>query len=266
MGKVNIALRPIHYACVSGGKDSLFMLNLILHNLDKYPLEMVVHYQLEIDWDWAEKVVDYMESECNKYGIKFVRVKPRNTWEQLRDKYGMPTRVARWCNSKYKLDCAAQIKEWIKNQNCRPLAYIGFCADENKRFKYDIGNWEHQDVCYPLAEEGITEDVILEWARTVPIFNGWYKIFDRQGCMLCPMIKRIELAYMLKYYPESYDRYMNEVRRWERERKQTAEYWGDTDSVKMDSLIRTKWLKILDEKENYRQITIDEWLGKETEA
>lgn len=261
MGKVNIALRPIHYACVSGGKDSLFMLNLILHNLDKYPLEMVVHYQLEIDWDWAEKVVDYMESECNKYGIKFVRIKPRNTWKELYDKYSMPTQLCRWCNSKYKLDAASQVKQWIKSQNCRPLAYIGFCSDEQNRFKYDIGNWEFQDVCYPLAEEGITEDVILEWARTVPIFNGWYKIFDRQGCMLCPMITRLELAYMFKYYPEKYAEYMGYIHEWER---QYNCKWGRTQSADdIDKLIRTKWLNILEEKENYRQITIDEWLGKD---
>ena len=28
--KYDLKLRPIHYACVSGGKDSLYMLGLIL--------------------------------------------------------------------------------------------------------------------------------------------------------------------------------------------------------------------------------------------
>lgn len=32
-----IALRPSYWASVSGGKDSLYMLNYIMHNLDKYP-------------------------------------------------------------------------------------------------------------------------------------------------------------------------------------------------------------------------------------
>ena len=39
--------------------------------------------------------------------------------------------------------------------------YIGLCADEQRRFKYDIGKWHSQDVCYPLAEEGISEHQIL---------------------------------------------------------------------------------------------------------
>lgn len=33
-----IALRPSYWASVSGGKDSLYMPNFILHNLDRYPL------------------------------------------------------------------------------------------------------------------------------------------------------------------------------------------------------------------------------------
>lgn len=60
----NIALRPSYWACVSGGKDSLYMLKLILSNLDKYPLSGVVHFELEIDYPFITDVVDYMESEC----------------------------------------------------------------------------------------------------------------------------------------------------------------------------------------------------------
>lgn len=71
-----IALRPSYWASVSGGKDSLYMLNLILHNLDKYPLDGVVHFELEIDYPFIHNVIDYMESECKKHGIKFVRLKP----------------------------------------------------------------------------------------------------------------------------------------------------------------------------------------------
>ena len=61
--KYDINLRAIHYASVSGGKDSFFMLNLILNNLDKYPLDMVVNFDLEIDWDFSKNVV------LNIYGV-----------------------------------------------------------------------------------------------------------------------------------------------------------------------------------------------------
>lgn len=82
--KNEIVLKPSHWASVSGGKDSLYMLNLILHNLDKYPLDGVVHFELEIDFPFIKNVIDYMEDECKKYGITFIRIKPRTTWKEVK--------------------------------------------------------------------------------------------------------------------------------------------------------------------------------------
>ena len=61
--KNEIVLKPSHWASVSGGKDSLYMLLYILLNLDKYPLDGVVHFELEIDFPFIKNVIDYMESE-----------------------------------------------------------------------------------------------------------------------------------------------------------------------------------------------------------
>lgn len=74
-----IALRPSYWASVSGGKDSLYMLNLILHNLDEYPLNGVCHFELEIDYPFIHDVIDYMEDECKRFGIPFMRFKPRKS-------------------------------------------------------------------------------------------------------------------------------------------------------------------------------------------
>lgn len=252
MKKYDLKLRPIHYATVSGGKDSLYMLNLILNNPDKYPLDMVVHYDLEIDWKWTKGVIDFMEERCKRAGLKFVRIKPRKTWMELYNKYGMPTCKARWCNSKYKLDAMKQLNEWIKSQNCRPIGYIGLCADETKRFKYEIGsNWSVQDVCYPLAEEGITEDLVLAWARNNPIFSDWYKYFKRQGCMFCPMIKRKELAYMCKYEHDSYEKYFEYVSAYEQ--KYNTTFWHKP-CEEIRKVIEGKWLPILEYEENQNNI------------
>lgn len=129
-----IVLRPSYWASVSGGKDSLYMLNLILHNLDRYPLGGVVHYELEIDYPFIKNVIDYMEAECSRHGIRFVRIKPRKTWDELYKKYGFPTRKARWCNDKYKLDAGKQLEAWMKSLGYYVVTYIGYCADEEKRF------------------------------------------------------------------------------------------------------------------------------------
>lgn len=255
--KYDVNLRPIHYASVSGGKDSFYMLNLILQNPEKYPLDMVVHFELEIDWIWAKEVIDFMEQRCVAVGIKFVRIKPRKTFQELYEKYDIPTRNARWCNSDYKLDCKKQLNEWILQQNCRPLAYIGFCADETKRFKYELGEWENQECCYPLAEEGITEDVILEWAKTQPIFKGWYKHFKRQGCMICPQLSRKEMAYLSLHYPDVWNKWIEMIRKYE-ERFNTNLFGEPID--RLDRRIEEKWIPILVNEDLYEQANIFDYL------
>ena len=166
-----VALRPSYWASVSGGKDSLYMLNLILHNLDRYPLDGVVHFELEIDYPFIHEVINYMESECKRFGIKFVRIKPRKTWEEIyycelttkdgkQTIYGFPTRKARWCNGKYKLDAKKQLENWMNSLGYYVVTYIGYCADEEKRFSKRVSAQKTE--IYPLAENNIKEAEILE--------------------------------------------------------------------------------------------------------
>jgi 3'-phosphoadenosine 5'-phosphosulfate sulfotransferase (PAPS reductase)/FAD synthetase len=244
-------LRPIHYASVSGGKDSLYMLRLILTKQDKYPLDMVVHFELEIDWDWSKKVIDEMERICQQIGLKFVRIKPRKTWEEIYNKYGFPNARARWCNNIYKLDCKKQLNEWIKSQNCRPVAYIGFCADETDRFKYEIGNWDKQDCCYPLAEEGIEEKDILEWAKNQDLLKDYYKYFKRQGCTGCPMATMKEWAYLYQKEPDRFEYYMQKIRETEIMIKNKGRSW-QFKNIGVDEFerrIKDKWIKKLENEQ-----------------
>lgn len=248
--KNNIVLRPLYYACVSGGKDSLYMLSIILKNPEKYPLDLVVNYDLEIEYEISKSVVNEIEKICKIHNIKFMRIKPRKSFDDLAEKYGYPSYNSRWCNSKYKLDCIAQLKQFVKSLECKPVAYIGFCADEEKRFKYKIGEWKNGNFCYPLAEENITEQEILEWARKKDIFKGFYNFFDRMGCRGCPLAPRREWAYLLHTEPEYYAYVLNIL-------KKTEQYYLDCGkSYKFnnysvndfDNCIRNKWLpKLLKE-------------------
>lgn len=246
-----IALKPTYWASVSGGKDSLYMLYLILHNLDKYPLDGVIHFELEIDYPFIKDVINYMESECKKFGIKFVRIKPRKTWDEIYKKYLFPTRVVRWCNNKYKLDCNEQFKDFMKEQGYNVFYYIGYCADETKRYS----GRELQEI-YPLVNENIVESDILDWAKTQPIFNDYYKYNKRCGCMYCPMANRLNLAYLYKYYPDNFKFMFDKMKETEKIRsaelgrpfavmssnpKYNAEY--------IENNVITKWLPKLNEME-----------------
>jgi len=201
-----IELKPSYWASVSGGKDSLFMLRLILAHPERYPLDGVVHFELEIDYPFIKDVIDYMETECKKHGVRFVRIKPRKSWYELYEKWGMPTRVKRWCNSPYKMDSIRQLEEFMKSQGCYVVHYIGYCADEEKRYAHR--DTQKRKEVYPLVDFGVTEDRIWDWAKTQPIFNHYYQANRRCGCMYCPMADRINLAYLLTYYPQEYEKFM----------------------------------------------------------
>lgn len=266
-----LVLRPSYWASVSGGKDSLYMLNLILHNLDRYPLDGVVHFELEIDYPFIKDVIDYMESECKRFGIRFVRIKPRKTWEELFYKkhkdgciYGFPNMVKRWCNSEYKLDCRRQLESFLKENNYYCVHYIGYCADKEKRY---AKRGEKVKEVYPLVEFGINESEIWEWAKDQPLYNNYYKTNKRCGCMYCPMTNYIGFAYLLKYYPDKFDYMIEKMRETEKIR---YEFYGKPFSCVsgnpkynadyLDNIIRTKWLQKLneaEEKETEIKMTIE---------
>lgn len=199
----NIILRPAYWASVSGGKDSLYMLRLILANLDKYPLDGVVHFDLEVDYPFVNDVVNAMKYSCEQIGIPFLSIKPRNSWYELYEKYGFPTRRARWCNSNYKLDSAKQLKEIMLANGKSVIFYIGYCADERKRFEKRKA--QNITEIYPLADFGIHESTILQWAKNEPLFNDYYKYNERCGCMFCPLASRKTYAYLAKYYPTKFN-------------------------------------------------------------
>ena len=242
----DMVLAPAYFASVSGGKDSMYMLKLILSNLEKYPLHGVVYFEVEYEYPFITNVINYMQSECTRHGIPFYRIKPTTKWMDLYKKYGYPSRIARWCNSSYKLSCKKKFNEYMKACNKKAIYYIGFCADEVKRFRED-GN------VYPLAIEGVKESEILEWAKEQPIFNDYYKFSRRCGCMYCPMQTMMEKAYLCKYYPEEFQFFMNLAKETE---KKGFSVWGSKkyDTEYQIRIVREKWIPKLEKMiEEYKQ-------------
>ena len=79
------------------------------------------------------------------------------------------------------------------------MHYIGYCADEERRFNKRLTAQKVER--YPLAENGITEGEIWEWAKTQPIFNHFYETNKHCGCMYCPISSYLNYAHLYKYYP-----------------------------------------------------------------
>lgn len=255
-------MRPSYWASVSGGKDSLYMLKLIIDNNDLYPLDGVVHFELEIDFPFIKNVVDYMERICTEHGIKFVRIKPRHTWAELYELYGFPTRKVRWCNSKYKLDAKRQLEDYLKSQGRYCVSYIGYCADESARFSGRRDTYER----YPIVDFGITEDYILKWAKTQPIFNRYYLTQKRCGCMYCPLASGLNFAYLAKYYPDYFESMIylmhnTEVQLSDRYGKpfSVTQSNGFYDALYLRRQVVKKWLPMLNDLElgaTYEQLSL----------
>lgn len=206
-----LKLEKTYWASVSGGKDSLYMLYHILNNLDRYPLNGIVHFELEIDYPFIKNVIDEMEKECKKYEIPFFRIKPRKKWIDMYNKFKYPNRVVKWCNWEYKLDCKYQLNDMMKKQNKEVIYYIGLCANEENRVKKK----EYKNSIFPLYEMGVYEETIWKWARTNPIFNDYYKYNKRCGCYNCPMQNMNNTKYNSIYYPNLYIEYMTQARKSE---------------------------------------------------
>lgn len=208
----NIELKTWHVASVSGGKDSLYMMKLLLENPDKYPLDAVIHAELDIDWPFVHDCVDRIEDMCRSIGIKMFRLKPVDTYENYLHKYGLNTQHQRWCN-KWKLSGIKRFEKYMLTNNIRIKTYIGLCANEERRFKEPL--YLNHKYIYPIAEMGIHESEILEWAKGIDVFDGWYETHSRQGCMFCPFLKISEMRYMARNYPNEWKKFTELIREHE---------------------------------------------------
>lgn len=131
--------------------------------------------------------------------------------------------------------------------------YIGYCADEFNRFNKRANMKE----IYPLAENGINESKILEWAKTVDLFNNYYKTNKRCGCMYCPLASKMQVAYLYKYYPENYKYMIDRMKETEKIReselgKDFSVYSSNPkyNAEYLDYIIKNKYISLLDELES----------------
>lgn len=159
----------------------------------------------------------------------------------------MPTRTTRWCNSEYKLSALKAIQGDLGTQ------YIGLCCNELKRMK------SNKMLQYPLIENGVYENTILKWAQNNPIFNDYYLYCTRQGCMYCPMISRMGLAYLYVYYPEHYNTFIQLYRKSEiyienLYKRPISPFSGnpDYDTKYLNNIIKTKYVPKILEIQNKR--------------
>jgi len=213
---------PKYVASVSWGKDSVYMLYLILNNPRRYPLDHVVFVNTGMEFDALLSVRDQFLPELINRGIPYTEIDisdefifnmfsrgvcRKGTDEVHRTGYGWCGGACRWGTS-MKLQA---LNKFYKNEfdSNDIVEYVGIAYDEQERMERAVCGCGIK--IYPLAECEITEAMCLDACYKKGIF--WeeegiklYEIMDRLSCFCCRNKSLRELKAIYYHLPKYFDR------------------------------------------------------------
>lgn len=181
----------------------------------EYPLDEVVSYVSDAEFDAVVNVIERLKMLCEKNGIKFTVLKPDKTFayhmteKPVSKRDGTIQHGYKWCGgsarwgTSLKLDA---ISKHNKTYGDEPIVeYVGITSDERHRInRKRSGN---RVKLYPLIEWDMTEANCLEYCYS----KGWhwdengyelYDLLDRVSCRCCKNKNLGELRNIYHYLPE----------------------------------------------------------------
>lgn len=199
----------LHVVSFSGGKDSTAMLLRMIE--EGMQVDLILYCDTGLEFPEMEehirKVEEYIGREittiksehdfmywATQYEMQIVTSKVSGHYPgEIVNGKGWPTRLARWCNQKFKRDvCNAYLRELRKQYDV--VIYAGIAADEPSR---------ERDLNYPLIKWNMTEADCLQYCYARGFdWNGLYEIWDRVSCWCCPLQSMDSLRKLKKYRPE----------------------------------------------------------------
>lgn len=203
-----------HIACISYGKDSLAMLEIIARNA--MPIDRIVHVEImataDIPADLPE-VVQWKQYADNiiqqRYGIAVEHVRAQKTFEHLfysiptrrgcnADKQGQirgfPSLRCQWCSKELKVNLMRKI-------NRRSVQYIGIAADEPRRHAQ-----LSDAVRSPLVEHGVPERECMQICQQIGLLSPSYLQSKRSGCWFCPAQPVDQLRLLRLQHPALWEK------------------------------------------------------------
>ena len=196
-----------YIACISYGKDSLYMLEVIKeHNM---PLDRIVTVEImatpTIHAD-LPPMVEFKEKAdkiiLERYGIEVEHLKAPKSYEEWfyrikskgKDKgsiYGFPYTLGAWCNSRLKVNVMNKIKG---------VQYIGLGVDEPNRF-HNLSDTKIS----PLVDHNITEKECYDWCKENDLLSPIYEKSMRGGCWFCHNQRKQQLRNLKEDYPKYWE-------------------------------------------------------------
>lgn len=195
---------------LSGGKDSTAMLLMMLKK--KIPVDHIVFFDTDWEFPGMYEHIDKLEKYIDR---KIIKLKYKNSLEELFKKYGFASFNSRWCTGR-------KINTINKFCNAhKPFTqWVGYSYDERKRIKRTIG------YCYPLVDWKITEDDALKYCHEKGFnWGGLYEKFRRVSCWNCPLQPLKELKALWLYFPEYWQKLlkMQKQSKWQFRKDYTLE-------------------------------------------
>lgn len=206
-----------YVANISGGKDSMAMLIVLLAN--GCPIDEVIFFDTGWEFDCIYKNIEVVQAICSEHNIKFTVLKPDKSFDYLMFEHPHKTRKGKeingysWCGGLCRWG-TTQKTQAINNHFKQPeyadkeiYHYIGLAYDEQKRIKKN----KDPHKVYPLNELKITEQMALD----ICIENGidfkengvcLYDILDRVSCWCCSNKNLKELRNYYLHLPEYWQR------------------------------------------------------------
>ncbi|WP_423792682.1 phosphoadenosine phosphosulfate reductase family protein [Methanocaldococcus indicus] len=192
----------------SGGKDSLvstLLANDIIKDLEVIFIDTGLEYP---------ETIKYVKDIAKKYDLNLVILKGDDFWENL-EKYGVPTKDNRWCNSILKLN---PLREYLKKYK------LVYTVDGTRRYE----SFTRCKLSYERKSSFIDNQInvfpILDWKATdvfswiykneVPYNPLYDKGFERIGCYLCPAALTSEFLRVKELYPNLFNKWFNTLKKF----------------------------------------------------
>lgn len=189
-------------ASISGGKDSVAMLHLMVEKGNKP--DMAIFYDNGMEFNATYNVIEKVSKYCQKSGIEFIRLQSSfNFLEYMlyKEVKGRTngTKGYSWCGGSCRWGTSDKEKviSGYLSQYSDVKEYIGIAYDEKDRAK---------NKNYPLIEYGYTEKMCLDYCYSLGY--DWeedgirlYSILKRVSCWCCANKNLKELYNIYRFLP-----------------------------------------------------------------
>jgi phosphoadenosine phosphosulfate reductase len=213
-----VAKLDIFHVAFSGGKDSCVLLDLVKSVLPQDSF-VVVFGDTGMEFPDTYDVIDKVEAQCKKDGVKFYRASSHFSPAESWDLFAPPSRVLRWCCSVHKsTPQTLKLREVTGKRNYTGLAYVGVRAEESAtRSEYEYenngkkikGQYSHNSI----LEWTSAEVWLYIYAHNVIINEAYKRGSSRVGCLCCPMGGGKSAYVELKNYPDEVKLYFDKIKK-----------------------------------------------------